>query len=238
MSEDLWPIKWPATMKTEDYDQEELLRHSQTAVNILKGLTLNRVGGVRVTARPCGRIRPGTYKEFTSHLPAGARFRHTSNCSCRLGCSCTWTGSVKLLAPVQSITAVFIDGEEVDPDTYWVDGGAWLIRAEGSWPVCSRNFFVEYISGHAVPLDGQYAAGVLAEEFLRSTRNPSKCRLPRGVTELTRQGVSISVEAGLFPDGMTGLPEVDAFIHQWNPHGMKVRPRVYSPDMPKTGTSW
>ena len=68
--------------------------------------------------------------------------------------------------------------------------------------------------------------------------DPNKCRLPRGVTEISRQGVSMTIEGELFPNGQTGIPEVDAFIFLWNPFNMKTRPRVYSPDMPRSGSSW
>ena len=45
-------------------------------------------------------------------------------------------------------------------------------------------------------------------------------------------GITIEKAAGMFPEGVTGLPEIDAYLMLWNPFGLKVAPRVYSPDLP------
>ena len=92
---------------------------------------------------------------------------------------------------------------------------------------------VDYYSGVRPGMVAQMAAGLLAEEFLAGMGG-DECRLPRGVTEYSRMGVSITVEAGLFPDGMTNIPEVDAFIRNWNPHGLKTMPQVMSPDISRS----
>ena len=234
---DFWPVQWPSSVKTDNYDPETLERAAALAVSSLRALTLNRVGPVRVSAQPCGHHQEGTYSAFRavpgSLVPAATDLR----CRCSLRCSCSFSTRVKLIAPVVSIEQVLVEGRPVDPANYTIEGGAYLVSKTDPWPVCG-NFTVDYYSGYPVSKEGQYVAGILAEEFLKGMDNPAKCRLPRGVTEINRQGVTISIEAGLFPDGMTGLPEVDAFIYLWNPNGLKTRPRVYSPDLQKSGVSW
>jgi hypothetical protein len=36
----------------------------------------------------------------------------------------------------------------------------------------------------------------------------------------------------MFPDGMTGIREVDAYLTSINPNALRQPPRVWSPDMP------
>lgn len=240
MSEDFWPVKFPENIGEDEYQEHEIQRAKNLAVSSLRQLTLNRVGGARIVANPCGMDHPGTWATHYEPLgrvnPAAADIK---SCMCRYNCACRPKQSVKLVAPASKINVVTVNGEALPPDSYRVERGAYLIRQDGKqWPVCSPGFTVDYLSGHPVPIEGQYAAGALAAEFLLGMVKPDSCRLPRGVTQITRQGVSISVEAGLFPDGMTGIPEVDAFIYQWNPNGLKTRPRVYSPDMKRTEATW
>jgi hypothetical protein len=69
-----------------------------------------------------------------------------------------------------------------------------------------------------------------AAEFAKAC-NGEKCRLPTAVSAISRQGVSMQLPQRMFDYG-TGIREVDAFIHAINPNGHKIRPRIYSPDMP------
>lgn len=75
----------------------------------------------------------------------------------------------------------------------------------------------------------RFAAGVLANEYYKSCGG-QKCRLPNGVTNITRNGISMELPTGLFPNGGTGLPEVDPIIRIYNPNGLKMPPRAMSPD--------
>jgi len=43
----------------------------------------------------------------------------------------------------------------------------------------------------------------------------------------------MELSTGMFPDGTTGIKEVDAYLMQWNPYGLRTRPEVYSPDLPR-----
>lgn len=80
---------------------------------------------------------------------------------------------------------------------------------------------------------GAHAAGVLALEFYKLVSNDRKgCRLPAGVQNISRQGVNMTIREDMFDKGRTLVPEVDAYLALFNPHGLRQRPRVYSIDRP------
>ena len=56
-------------------------------------------------------------------------------------------------------------------------------------------------------------------------------QLPSGVTEITRRGITMSIQQGMFPEGYTGIREVDAYIARQNPHRLKVPLTAWSPDL-------
>lgn len=92
------------------------------------------------------------------------------------------------------------------------------------------TFSVEYYRGTGPNTMLDYAAGVLAWEFYQACSG-NDCRLPPGVTSVSRQGVSFQIATGMFANGMTGIREVDAIIGIYNPNGLKAPPYVSSPDM-------
>lgn len=100
------------------------------------------------------------------------------------------------------------------------------------------TFAVTYLNSYPVDGSGAYAAAVLAMEYAKSCQGQA-CRLPRGTRSVTRQGVSIDIVTGSFPDGMTGIQEVDAYIALWRPEGSpRWQPRIWSPGMktPRVGS--
>jgi hypothetical protein len=149
---------------------------------------------------------------------------------------------VLLDMPVGRIDNVTVDGVALPNTAYRVEDGNRLVRLDGGrWPSCtSGDFYVIYLNAYEVDVLGQDAGGLLAAEYLKLLTNAaSKCRLPRGVTNVTRQGMSFEVSAGMFPNGVTNIPEVDMYIAQWNPHGLRTRPQVYSPDiLPPRSITW
>jgi hypothetical protein len=94
------------------------------------------------------------------------------------------------------------------------------------------------------------AVAALALEFAEGCKPKGKCKLPRGVRSVTRMGVSFTLEAGLFPNGLTGIDVTDQFIMKWVPAGSPIqnavvfdprktlRPRVTAgvPARPGTGS--
>lgn len=150
-------------------------------------------------------------------------------------------------APITSITSVKVDGVTLDPARYRLDENLYLVRlpnADGSsasWP-CGQDmtlastelntFEVSYTYGVAPPVSGLRAAGELACHLALACVGSEECRLPTNVTNVTRQGVSLSLlDPQLFLDrGKTGLYLVDLFLHSVNPGGLIRPPYVWSPD--------
>jgi hypothetical protein len=142
---------------------------------------------------------------------------------------------------VYDITEVVIDGVVLAASAYRLDNNRLLVRTDGQkWPYCNNltkddtqpgTWSVTAVYGQPVPVLAELAVGEMACEILRA-RNGEECRLPPGVTNLTRQGVSIEIPdiGDLFRDGKTGMYLCDMFLSAVNPHKIMQRGRVYSPD--------
>lgn len=175
---------------------------------------------------------------FTPHL-RGGNWYNGCGCSGAGSCSCSYLPSVTLPGPVGDIERVVVNGQTLPASAYRVDDGVHLVRVDGGvWPVRpdflapaggENNFVVTYYQGAAPNELTRGAAGLLAVEFFKAKTN-QKCRLPSGVTTLVRNGQSIDFTTGLFINGDTGIPEVNAVIKIYNPHGVSAPSRVVSPD--------
>lgn len=123
-------------------------------------------------------------------------------------CSCSLedgTRSLRLPGPVQSVTEVLVDGEVLPPTAYRVDYGRLLIRTDGgTWPACQdllaepdqpNTWQVTYVKGVAVPVGGLVAAGRLACELSKSYCGDETCELPENMTQLTRQGLTVTFDS-------------------------------------------
>jgi hypothetical protein len=176
------------------------------AALILDALTGERFGLCTVTVRPCVERK----------------------CQ-RASCACCHLEEIWLPGPVDSITEVLIDGVELDYESYHVDDHRWLVRDDDdTWPVCPTPFTVTYLKGIPVPAGGQAMVADLACELAKAACDDKTCRLPRRITGLSRQGVSITFEHFA---GLTGLFEVDSWVDAVNRLGMT--PRVSSVDLPR-----
>lgn len=164
------------------------------------------------------------------------------SCGCPGLCDCSEVGGVVLPPRAVSITQVLIDGEEVDSEDYALVNGS-LVRTDGTgWPLCQDlaapstevgTWEVTYVQGRAVPAGGNLAAGALACEIAKSCVG-AKCRLPERVTDITREGVTMTLldPQEFLTDGLTGIREVDAFLSAVNPFKQKSPAKVWSPDLP------
>lgn len=232
MANEIWPVTWPDGAPTEA-DADKVALAEDYAARTMRMLTLYRVGGRPITVMPCStNCRVPRYSAFRPvELLSAADLL---NCGCTFGCSCDPIESVYLTAPVGRIDEVVVDGAVLPVDAYHVEDGNILVRTDGGrWPSCSGDdFTVTYLNGYPVDSMGQYVAGVLAQEYLNAmTASKNKCKLPPSVTSLTRQGVTIEMTTGLFPEGVTGITIVDTYLRQFNPHGLKTKPTVHSPDL-------
>jgi hypothetical protein len=237
-------------------DPAVMERSEALAWSTLSALTGYRVSTCPVTIRPCAKscralstwqVAPvyGGGSGLQPFISGGAWF---NACGCTTDCSCTSLSEVIMPGEVGSVLSVWLDGVELAADDYRIDNGTRLVRTDGeAWPACqnmaapttdSGTFAVEYYPGVAPNDLLRYAAGVLAAEFYLACSG-KECRLPNGVTNVTRAGMSMQVQSGLFTDNSTGITEVDAIIRIYNPSALKSRPRVMSPDRTRVRiTTW
>jgi len=199
---------------------------------------------VRPSARGCAR---GSYFIAPVTGPMGSSFwpyvinGQWLNAVCRdgEGCECGIIHEIHLPGPVGGVEEVMIDGEVLDPAAYRVDGGYKLVRQDGEpWPGCQNfnlpagevgTFTVTYYHGATADQLVRWAAGVLADEYLKAITG-QECRLPSGTTSVVRQGITMEVNANFFEDGNTGIPEVNAVIQRFNPYGSKMPTQMFSLD--------
>lgn len=243
-----WPVRWTCDVSTESPTATGIAVTAATSV--LWALSGRQFGTCTTTLRPCRRECYDTSWWNSYGLPwttswdyAGSTYPWFSlGCGgCRGTCSCTEISEVILPSPVQSITTVKLDGAVAPTGTYRLDNNRLLVRTDGQrWPSCNNltkddtqvgTWSITAVYGQSVPESGSLAVGELACEILRAMRG-EECRLPPGVTQLTRQGVSISIPdiGSLFRDGKTGLYLADMFIISSNPNKLQQRSRIYSPD--------
>lgn len=230
-------------------------RAEALAWSTLAALTGFRLSLCPITIRPCASrcnmqtwyVAPVGSGNFAGAPPGSAFSPYVSNgawfnaCGCvsSWDCSCSTLCEVILPSTVGGITEVWLDGAVLDPTAYRVDNGNRLVRVDGEcFPACQDmsindradgGLWVTYYPGVGPNDLFRYAAGVLANEFYKACSGKD-CRLPSGVTNITRAGITMEVAPGTFPGGMTGIAEVDAVIRIYNPYALKSPPRVLSPD--------
>ncbi|RFU83608.1 hypothetical protein DY218_27255 [Streptomyces triticagri] len=113
----------------------------------------------------------------------------------------------------------------------------------GCWPNCQNltapdtepdTFSVRYLRGIRPPAGAVRAVSSLACEIVKQCRGARDCRLPERVKSITREGITMDVfDPGEWLDkGRTGLPEVDSWLSEVNPNGLRQRAAVFSLDLP------
>ena len=102
------------------------------------------------------------------------------------------------------------------------------------------SFAVQYWRGTPVPPGGRRAVSMLACELWKACTGDKTCRLPQHVQSVTREGVQYTMvdPTDHTAGGKTGLPDVDMWINQVNPKGMKQQVGVWSPDLPRMQSGW
>jgi len=163
------------------------------------------------------------------------------NCACGTPpCSCTRMCEIVTPGNIAKLVSVNWSGTDIPLDTFRVDNGNRLVRQDGlCWPSCQdmtapagapNTLTVSYVPGIDPGPAGLWAAGVLACEFTKACSG-GKCRLPSNVTAIARQGVAMTLTMGMFPNGQTGIIEVDAYISAINPKHLHSPSLVWSPDL-------
>jgi len=243
-----WPVDHDCCSDWGSHPPEIQAQADLLAQQTMRMLTGYTVGGCPVELRPCSRRCMDGFIDwsysagiFTPHINALGSW--VNSCPCGpTGCSCTVVEEIVLPGHVGSIESVSIDGATLPPTAYRVDNGNRLVRLDGErWPACQDmnalpseegSFVVRYLPAKAVDRLGAIAAGYLACEFAKACSGDKRCVLPKSVTQVTRQGITMTMTPGAFPDGLTNIPVVDAYVLTHNPHRLKQGPAIFSLDQP------
>lgn len=247
-----WPVTWTCELDTLNPAVTGLA--VSMATETLWSLTGMRFGLCEVTLRPCAReCQTGSfYDDFGPPWASGSYPQpaligglwYNLTCgSCSGDCSCGAVSEVRLPAPVYEIVEVLIDGTVLASSSYRLDNNRLVVRTDGGqWPRCNDlskddnetgTWSITALYGEPLPEGASLAVGQLACEIAKAAAG-GDCKLPAGLQQLVRQGVTISYpDVGeLFRQGRTGLYLVDMFVSTWNPYGLRQRSRVYSVDRP------
>lgn len=163
--------------------------------------------------------------------------------TCRGSCRCSNTGDrIRLYSsagPISGVGEVTIDGDILDTSEYrFYPSSQMLYRAPpGVWPTQDLKWSdcgdpdtmcVQVLVGTA---PDAWALAVHAEltcELLKACSADQKCRIPRNATQVTGQGITVTMS----PDQLkTFIPSVSAWVAAINPHGATGPALVSSPDV-------
>lgn len=141
--------------------------------------------------------------------------------------------AVRLPRRDAQVETVTVDGEAFSEWTQTVSG--WLERTDGgAWDLCDGSTEVAYTFGNPPPGGGRDSAIELGIELLKYRNQLDGCRLPRRATQITRQGVSITIDPMTFlAEGGTGLLYTDMWLRSVNPDRRPAESMVWSPDVPR-----
>jgi hypothetical protein len=140
-------------------------------------------------------------------------------------------------SPVVAIVEVTQSGVTLDPDAYRLTRSGWLERIDGGhWSTCGDVTTVTYTFGEPPPEGGVQSVVTLATQLALDMTGDARCRLPARVTNITRQGVSVSMmdPMDFLSNGRTGFYVIDLWLAAVNPDRRPQRGHVWSPDIPTT----
>lgn len=150
--------------------------------------------------------------------------------------------------PVASVVSVEIDGQIIPDSEYRVDDGRWLVReppvgstAKAHWPRCQRldlplgednTWAVRFEAGVPVPPTAMRACVDLAC-LIAQQRCDGTCAPPYNATSVTQEGVTVQMVRPSEQVRDNFPLSVRSFLDACNPAGLRHRPRVFSPDLPR-----
>lgn len=229
----------------------------QAASELVWSLSGQRFGFCTQVLRPCRRecqgqpwpfaenVWPYTQPGQTYPLPVwwNGQWLNLTCGSCASDCSCNTVEEVTLPGGVYQVLQVLIDGVELPASSYRLDDNRLVVRTDGGmWPLCNDlskdddqvgTWSITAQWGEPLPEIGKLAVGELACEFGKYLSGQD-CQLPQAVTNLSRQGVSLTFgdpEQAL-DAGRLGLQFTDMFLSAYNPGKLRARSQVYSVDGP------
>ena len=218
-----WPVDTACLPDVDgDEDRAALLDTSiELAADVLWALSGRQFGACRTVYRPC-----------PSPCATVAR---RGVCGCAGGCTRVGPSIVRLPGPVHEVEEIRVAGAVLDPAEYTVEGDLMIRTGGAAWPSQDLTrpagepgtWEVEYRRGVPVPEHVGRLVGALAAEFYAACTG-GKCRLPRRVQSVNRQGVSYQMvdPSDVYASGRTGLSEVDLWLAAVNPNRVGSRPRV------------
>lgn len=249
----LWPLVpncLPDCWSPDPTEWTPLQRWSvEAAAAMLRRLTAGVYNFCPITIRPCKRnCPPERYRYLNDPLglpwiPAmldGKIYNLTCGI-CRDECGCGPLSEVILDPFATEIIQVKVDGLVLPREAYRVDDWRKLVRLDGGeWPDCQYidrpdtahgTWSVSYWSGTVPDAGASFALTDLAVEWWKACQG-KPCTLGENVRQVARQGITYDIDTVYesIREGRTGLKRVDLWIHSVNPHGLRRRFRVYSPD--------
>jgi hypothetical protein len=242
--EDLFATGTASLIPAADRRWGEAARCVMAASEYLYERSGRRFSGIcERTVRPCSQTRDsGIWWDTPVYLDTLWTGYH---CECSAAgpasCACGGYDEIDLPGePIVGIKQVMVDGDMLASTAYRLDSFRHLVRIDDAlWPTCqdlgaptteTNTFAVTYWYGREVPELGRLAARELSSEMYLSLIGSPECRLPRQVSSLSRQGVTMAFvsQPEYGPDGQTGLATVDTFL---GAYGGRRRATVASPDL-------
>jgi hypothetical protein len=233
-----WPIDTSCLPDVEEGDgvaAAQLEAAKDLAVSVLWALSGRQFGVCPTIVRPCPTAEGGyDYGLGGWFFPTwdGTNWRNIS-CGCGPKCSYQSPRVVHLAAnvalPVREVLEVTIGGVVQDPATYRLEGDL-LYRIGGRWPAQdltkpldeAGTWSVTYTRGTPPPPGTAKLVALLAKEFFAACTG-GKCRLPRRVQTVSRQGVTYQMvnPSDIYAEGRTGLDEIDLWLSSVNPNKLQ-----------------
>lgn len=222
------------------------LAAEDVATEILWALSGRQYGVCPIEVRPCpegrnpfDRSQGFDGQGFVTLIWNGSGWA-TGSCACMGKCIETGPGVVHLPGPVfppnDDHPLVVTLGNVVLDDSEWTLEGDALFRRDGRWPGQHRGrplgengtWSVSYFKGTPPPQGTASYLGILTNEIILSCNNDKKCRLPRNVKSVRRQGVEYDMydARGIYTLGQTGISEIDLWLAAVNPRALIQAPVV------------
>lgn len=241
-----WPVNRSCLPTAESpLDKARQAHAEELAVQILWALSGRQYGVCPVVLRPCP---PSDYTRPRYPYPyEGSPFwplwtgSEWINETCGCARACHWTApnvvhlSTTTALPVQAVTEVRIVNTVLDPSGYKLEGDLLYRLGDLAWPTQDLTrplpeegtWSVTYTRGVPPPPGVDVLTGQLTEEFLKACSG-GKCRLPRRVRSVSRQGVSYDMidPTDIYESGKTGIPEIDLWLSAVNPRHLAAPPKV------------
>ena len=145
-------------------------------------------------------------------------------------CGCNWR-KVRLKTPndlpVISVDEVRVNGDIIPTTGYILSANRYLTHRDYSWPWWpyqdmnldegeQGTWAVDITYGQDVPSLGIIACVDLTEELLKAECKKDDCALPKGVTSVSRDGVTYNFEP--ISSGYTNIQTVDFFLNPTSPY--------------------